>query len=142
MPNFTLSRSDRIPDGTDVELYPEADWPLGHPKGAPQGSPTATVTMTDGTAEFTDVDAGFYYAYALVGSEHIYFSAAVGEDTPGHYTRIEEVDGLQEALDSRVRGGEMAAADTPGSVVGSIEVFDADGASLGFVAVYDEITAA
>lgn len=82
MPGFTLSRSDRIPDGTDVELYPEADWPLGHPQGAPQGSPTATVTMTDGVAEFTDVDAGFYYAYALVGSEHIYLSVAAGEDTP------------------------------------------------------------
>jgi len=36
--------------------------------------------------------------------------------------------------------GNSAAATTPGEVVKRIEVFDAAGVSLGFVAVYDEIT--
>lgn len=36
--------------------------------------------------------------------------------------------------------GNSASASTPGAVVKKIEVFDASGASLGFVAVYDAIT--
>jgi hypothetical protein len=36
--------------------------------------------------------------------------------------------------------GNSAAATTPGSVVKKIQVFDASGASLGYVAVYDAIT--
>ena len=36
--------------------------------------------------------------------------------------------------------GNSAAATTPGTVVNKIEVFDAAGASLGFIAVYDAIT--
>jgi len=36
--------------------------------------------------------------------------------------------------------GNSAAATTPGTVVKKIEVFDASGASLGFIAVYDAIT--
>lgn len=36
--------------------------------------------------------------------------------------------------------GNSAAATTPGSVTDRIEVFDANGASLGFIAVYDAIT--
>ena len=36
--------------------------------------------------------------------------------------------------------GNSAAGTTPGSVIASIEVFDASGTSLGFVPVYDAIT--
>lgn len=36
--------------------------------------------------------------------------------------------------------GNSAAATTPGTVTKKMEVFDADGASLGFVAIYDAIT--
>ena len=36
--------------------------------------------------------------------------------------------------------GDSVAATTPGSVVKSIEVFDADGNSVGFLPVYDAIT--
>lgn len=36
--------------------------------------------------------------------------------------------------------GNSASASTPGTVVNKIEVFDASGASLGFIAVYDSIT--
>ncbi|HEX6937761.1 MAG TPA: hypothetical protein VF158_00005 [Longimicrobiales bacterium] len=36
--------------------------------------------------------------------------------------------------------GNSAAATTPGAVTRKIEVFDADGNSLGYVAVYDAIT--
>lgn len=41
-----------------------------------------------------------------------------------------------------LRVSNSVAGDTPGTVVASIEVFDADGNSLGFLAVYDEITVA
>jgi len=39
-----------------------------------------------------------------------------------------------------VTGAAVVPATTPGPVVGSIEVFDADGNSIGFLAVYSTIT--
>lgn len=36
--------------------------------------------------------------------------------------------------------GNHIAATTPGTITGAVEVFDADGNSLGYVAVYDSIS--
>ena len=47
---------------------------------------------------------------------------------------------IDAASDGGIVAGASAEGDTPGDCVAAIEVFDKEGASIGFIAVYDEIT--
>lgn len=65
MASFTLTREDVFPDGTDVGAYLASSWhPTVAPSGAPPGSASETATVTDGAAEFTDLDADTAYFFA------------------------------------------------------------------------------
>lgn len=55
-------------------------------------------------------------------------------------TRMTLTDGGNLRVTGDLGVGNSAAATTPGSVVKKIEIFDASGTSLGFIAVYDSIT--
>lgn len=50
------------------------------------------------------------------------------------------IDAAKTLLTGSLGVGNSAAATTPGSVVKKMEIFDAAGTSLGFVAIYDAIT--
>lgn len=77
MPDYLFDRADRVPDGTDVYLYPTTNWPVpGQPSGAPLGTETTSDTMTDGSVTLT-ANPGEYWVYADVGGHHLYFGAAI-----------------------------------------------------------------
>lgn len=83
-------------------------------------------------------------AGAFIGINVLYLQLAnttkIKTVSDGVATITDSVDGLGSLRVQTLQIGNSAAATTPGTVTDKIEIFDAAGASLGFIAVYDAIT--
>jgi hypothetical protein len=66
--NFTLTKPELFPDGTEVAAYPAKEQSLNG--NGPVGTATSSGTIASGSVTFTDLTVEEpYFAYGLVGSE-------------------------------------------------------------------------
>lgn len=128
-----LNLSGYVAPSTEVKAYPKANWPYPArtgPSGDPVGSAAATAnTNASGVVTFTGLTTDTEY-WAHAGSRYVSFNTI---DPP-------QVQNGEITDPSVVNANAATAGTTLGEVVKSIEVFDRNGTSLGFVPVYDEIT--
>lgn len=78
--SFVLT-SNRFPNGTEVGLYPDSNWPNpGERSGEPIGEPIDTGTMEEGKIEFEGLGPNsLYQAVALIEEEYVYVSIFMGK---------------------------------------------------------------
>lgn len=132
MATITLNLAGLVPANTAVSAYPAANWSFPArmaPSGDPEGPAAATAsTDEDGVVTFDGLDDNTeFWVYA--DGQYVAFNTLL----PPQVSNGEITD------PSVLSSGEAAEGSSLGSVVRKIEVFDRDGASIGFVPVYDEI---
>lgn len=94
--SFTTTDERRFPNGTSVSLYAVSNWPTPeqqrNPTGSPPGSRTGSAqTVSGGSATFTSVPEGDYYAYASVGGNDVYKAVHVGSPLSGPHIPVGDI---------------------------------------------------
>jgi hypothetical protein len=78
MADFTITRADRFPDGTDVDAYPTDGWNFVPAIGL--GTAAATETAASGEVAFTGLEETPHFFVAEVDDEKRVVKGYPGQD--------------------------------------------------------------